>query len=98
MNKRFLLLPKISALIIAFSFLAAINFEAFHAGHKDTCHNDNCPVCLVLQIIHSTKKIVQRATTTSSNFTNLFYINILIISALLPVPATLVKQKIKLII
>ena len=92
------LLSKIAALILFFSIFAAISFEAFHTGHEAACHEEDCPICLVLQIIHNTEKIGKSTTTATAVHTVFFYINILILSALLIAPATLVKQKVKLVI
>ena len=96
MNKKRLL--SITAIILAFSFFAAFNFEASHAGHESTCHEEDCPICLVLQIIRSIDKISSSNSTLPSEFINFSYINILIFSALLLAPSTLVKQKVKLVI
>lgn len=100
MNKKsaFSVLPKIIALLLTFSLFALISFEAFHTGHEEHCHEEDCPVCLILQIIHNTNKIGQSTSTVSVEFITFYYINILILSALLLAPATLVKQKVKLVI
>ena len=93
MNRKSLL-----ASLLIFSLFAALTFEAFHTGHEEHCHEENCAICLVLQIIHGTEKINQDTASASVEFNSVFYINILILSALLLAPATLVKQKVKLII
>ena len=100
MNKKsaFSVLPKIIALLLTFSLFALISFEAFHTGHEEHCHEEDCSVCLILQIIHNTNKIGQSTSTVSAEFITFYYINILILSALLLAPATLVKQKVKLVI
>ena len=97
-NSAVFLLSKIAALILFFSIFAAISFEAFHTGHEEACHEEDCPICLVLQIIHSTKKIGQNTVPASVEFTSIFYVNIILLTALLLAPATLVKQKVKLVI
>ena len=97
-NQKLFRLLRTVALITAISLFAALTFEAFHTGHEVACHEEDCPICLVLQIIHSTKKIGQNAVLTSVEFTNIFFINVIILSALLLAPATLVKQKVKLVI
>ena len=86
------------ALLTVFSLFAALTFEAFHTGHEAACHEEECPICLVLQIIHSTKKIGQNTVPASVEFTSIFYVNIILLTALLLAPATLVKQKVKLVI
>lgn len=93
MNKKSLL-----ASFLIFSLIATLTFEAFHAGHEADCHEEDCPICLVLQIIHNTKKIGQSVASAPVEFTSIFYINIILLSALLLAPATLVKQKVKLVI
>jgi hypothetical protein len=97
-NHKLFRLLRTVALISAISLFAALTFEAFHTGHEEACHEEDCPICLVLQIIHSTEKIGQNAVLTSVEFTNIFFINVIILSALLLAPATLVKQKVKLVI
>ena len=97
-NQKLFRLFRIAAILTSLSFFAALTFEAFHTGHEAACHEEDCPVCLVLQIIHNTKKIGQNTVPASVEFTSIFYINIILLSTLLLVPATLVKQKVKLVI
>ena len=92
------LLAKIAACLITLSLLAVLTFESLHAGHEDNCHDEDCAICLVLQVIHSTKKIFDTPPLTSVEFSAFSYINLFILSALLLAPATLVKQKVKLVI
>ncbi|MCR4954439.1 MAG: hypothetical protein K6A43_10230 [Treponema sp.] len=89
---------RITALIAALSLLFLISFESFHTGHQETCHNEDCPICLVLQIIQNTNKFFCDSNTTFPVNSSFFYINIFIFSVLLFVPATLVSQKVKLVI
>ena len=98
MNKKFFRLFRLAALLTALSLFAVLTFESLHAGHEEHCHEENCPICLVLQIIHNTNKITNTAALTSIEFSLFNYINLFILSALLLAPATLVKQKIKLVI
>jgi hypothetical protein len=51
-NKSKFLSP-VSAFILILSLFTALSFESLHAGHEEHCHEENCPVCLVLQIIKS---------------------------------------------
>ena len=97
-NQKLFRLLRIAALLTTLSLFAALTFEAFHTGHEAACHEEDCPVCLVLQIIHNTEKIRQNTFSASVEFTSIFYINIILLSALLLAPATLVKQKVKLVI
>ncbi len=97
-NQKLFHLLRIAALLTTLSLFAALTFEAFHTGHEAACHEEDCPVCLVLQIIHNTEKIRQNTVSASVEFTSIFYINIILLSALLLAPATLVKQKVKLVI
>ena len=53
-------LSSLSAFILILSLFTALTFEAFHAGHEEHCQEENCPVCLILQIIKSN-------TSTSDN-------------------------------
>ena len=93
MNRKSLL-----ASLLTFSLFAALTFEAFHAGHEAHCHDEDCAICLVLQIIHNTNKIGKSTDIVTGEFISFFYTTILILSALLLAPATLVKQKVKLVI
>ena len=97
-NQKLFRLLRIAALLTVLSLFAALTFEAFHTGHESACHEEDCPVCLVLHIIHNTEKIGQNTVSASVEFTSIFYINIILLSALLLAPATLVKQKVKLVI
>jgi len=87
---------RFAALLLLLAIFSALIFEAFHAAHEEHCHEEDCPICLVLQILHNTNKISDTAPTMSDGFIYFCYINIIICSALLLVPATLVSQKIKL--
>ena len=96
MNKKRLVSLCVSLLII--SLFSAIAFESLHYGHEIECQEEECPVCLVLQIIHSNQKLTADSILTSVEFIPFIITDTLIFSALLLVPATLVKQKVKLII
>jgi hypothetical protein len=86
------------AAVIIFSFFSAIAFEVVHAGHENCCHDEDCTVCLVLQIIRANKKTSPAVHSAPAEFISFFYMNIIILSAMLIMPATLVKQKVKLVI
>ena len=96
MNKKFVF--RLAALLAALSLFAVLTFEALHAGHEESCHEENCQICLVLQVIHNTKKISVTAPLASVDFSAFNYINLFILSAIFFAPATLVKQKVKLVI
>lgn len=85
-------------ILLMTAVFSAIVFETIHSEHEIECNEDNCAICLVLQIIHNTQKTSALAQVASSEYISFFYINILILSAVLLIPATLVKQKIKLVI
>jgi hypothetical protein len=87
-----------TAFFLSFSLLASAAFETFHKGHEETCHEENCAVCLVLQIIHAVNIFSSDISAKASEFTAFFYINIVILSAFICAPRTLVKQKVKLVI
>ena len=86
------------ALCLIFAIFSALAFEAFHSGHEVSCQEEDCPICLVLQIIRSNKKTSPAVHAEPAEFISFFHINIIILSAMLFVPATLVKQKVKLVI
>ena len=98
MNKKIFHMLRTTALLAALSMFALLAFESFHAGHEEHCHEEDCSVCLVLQIIHNTNKISRTVPQTSIEFSTFNYINLFILSALFFAPATLVKQKVKLVI
>lgn len=98
MNKKVFRLLRAAALLTALSLFTAIAIQTLHAGHVEHCHEENCPICLVLQIIQNNNKISEPAPLTSVEFTVFSYINLFLLSALFFAPATLVNQKVKLVI
>ena len=98
MNRKLFRLIRFAALLTVLSLFAVLFFETLHAGHEGDCHEEDCPICLVLQVIHNTNKISDTAPLTSVEFSAFSYINFIILSALFLAPATLVKQKVKLVI
>ena len=97
-NSKHKLLLCLTAILTAFSLFTVILFEANHKGHEEHCNKENCPICLVLQIINNTKKVFENGQITSAEILSFSSINIFIISALILAPATLVQQKVKLVI
>ena len=97
-HNKFGKIVRLTACIIFLSLLSLTIFECIHAGHENFCNEDDCPICLVLQVIHNTNKISHTAPKTSVEFSAFNYINLFILSALFLAPATLVKQKVKLVI
>ncbi len=97
-NSKTTLLHCLIAIFVVFSFLAAILFDVHHKKHEEQCQEENCPICLVLQIIHNTKIIGHKVASTSIGliFTNCLSLIIFLVFLLAPV--TLVKQKVKLVI
>ena len=98
MKSKFSLRLLVIALILIIPLFSAVLFESLHAGHEGHCHEENCSVCFVLQVIHNTKK-----ASCSENFKLIASfafqnINLLIFSAFIIIPPTLVSQKIKLVI
>jgi len=87
-----------ASLLLIISLLAALTFESCHANHEEHCHEEDCPICLLLQVIHNNCKIFADANVASVEFLSIFYINTLILSAVFFAPNTLVSQKIKLVI
>ena len=88
----------LTAILVVFSLFSVIFFDSNHKGHEEHCHEESCPVCLVLQVIHSTELIGQKASSISLGLVFTLNISLVILSAFLLVPATLVKQKVKLVI
>ena len=89
---------KIFSFLFVFALLSALTFEAFHHGHQENCHDEDCAICLVLQIIHNTTTFSTKAKKTSVDYIINFYSYILIFTTSLLIPRTLVSQKVKLII
>jgi len=88
----------LTAILVVFSLFSVIFFDSNHKGHEEQCHEESCPVCLVLQVIHSTEFIGQKTASISIGLVFTLNISLVILSAFLLVPATLVKQKVKLVI
>ena len=88
----------LTAILVVFSLFAVILFDSNHKGHEEHCHEESCPVCLVLQVIHNTELIGQKAASISIGLIITLNLSLVIFSAFLLVPATLVKQKVKLVI
>ena len=87
-----------TAILVVFSLLAVIFFDSNHKGHEEHCHEENCPICLVLQIIHSTELIGPKIASISIGVMSSLNISLVILSAFFLAPPTLVKQKVKLVI
>ena len=96
MNKKSLL-PCLAACVILAIF-SALCFETLHTNHEEHCHEQNCPICFVLQLLHFIKTSLPHTAPTTVIFITFFYIYNIILSAHFLVPVTLVKQKIKLVI
>lgn len=88
----------LTAILVVFSFFAVIFFDSNHKGHEEHCHEESCPICLVLQVIHSTELIGPKIASISIGSLFTININLVIFSAFLLAPSTLVKQKVKLVI
>ena len=88
----------LTAILVVFSLFAVIFFDSNHKGHEDHCHEENCQICLVLQVIHNTKVIGQKTASISIGLLFTINISLVILSAFLLAPSTLVKQKVKLVI
>lgn len=89
---------KIFSFLFVFALLSALTFEAFHQGHEENCHEEDCAICLILQIIHNTTTFSTKAKKASVEFIYNCYSYLIALSAALVIPRTLVSQKVKLII
>jgi hypothetical protein len=96
-NKSKFLSP-VSAFILILSLFTALSFESLHAGHEEHCHEENCPVCLVLQIIKSNSS-TSGSPDCLTSITHFVFAN-LIISLFITyfISLTPVTRKIKLTI
>lgn len=86
------------AFILLLSFFAAVTFETLHTGHEDHCHEESCPVCLLLQIIHCTFRSVKLISFFPGTFSVVYSLSIATLFSYLFLFPTLVSQKIKLVI
>lgn len=71
------LLPRLASLMLILSIFTVITFESIHIGHEEHCHEENCPVCLALQIIKNNSK--KTDTPVCSNIVFHFVFEILLI-------------------
>ena len=69
---------RIFASVLILSLFTLITFEAIHNGHEQHCQEENCPVCLVLQIIKNNPK--KNDAKTNSDIVLHFIFENLIIS------------------
>ena len=92
------LLSLITAPILIFSLFVVLSFESLHVGHEEHCHEENCPVCLVLQIIKSNSS-TSGSPDCLTSITHFVFAN-LIISLFITyfISLTPVTRKIKLTI
>ena len=98
MSTKSKLLSLITVPILIFSLFVVLSFESLHAGHKGHCHEENCPVCLVLQIIKSNSS-TSGSPDCLTSITHFVFAN-LIISLFITyfISLTPVTRKIKLTI
>ena len=92
------LLSLITTSTLIFSLFVVLSFESLHAGHEEHCHKENCPVCLVLQIIKSNSS-TSGSPDCLTSITHFVFAN-LIISLFITyfISLTPVTRKIKLTI
>jgi len=86
------------AFILLFAFFAAVTFETLHIGHEEHCHEESCPVCLLLQIIHCTFRSVKLIRFFPEAFSACHCLSIVTLFSSIFLLTTLVSQKIKLVI
>ncbi|MCR4940182.1 MAG: hypothetical protein K5930_08780 [Treponemataceae bacterium] len=91
-------LVALCAMAILLSFAAAVNFEAVHAGHEEHCHVDDCPLCLLLRIIHCTFRTIFFLPSFPGAFSAGLCLSLVTFFSFSFVTPTLVSQKIKLVI
>lgn len=98
MSARQKLFVRASAFFFILLLFAAFVFEAVHAGHEDFCHEENCPVCLALQIIKSGAGDFCAPVRSNISLPFAFEIFAVILLAFYFVLPTPVSKKIKLVI
>lgn len=87
------------AVLLATVLVSALFFEAFHANHDSThCHEENCPICMVMQIVRASMQFFEPFGAVQKNVVLAFASLLCIISSLYIVSVTLVTQKTKLTI
>ena len=86
------------SLLLTIAIFTSLTFEAFHTGHEAVCQEDNCPVCLVLQLVRNTIKLAGKARIPQVKLP-LFYEEFIIsLFTIYFISITLVNQKRKLTI
>ena len=89
---------KISSFILIISLFTSLLFQSLHADHETNCNHENCPICLVLQIIKTTNNFTGDNTTTSVVLIYLILFTISTFSIIRLTPSTLITQKVKILI
>lgn len=87
---------RLLSFFLAAAIFSSLTFEAFHAGHEAECHEENCPVCLVIQIIRTVIRLTMPAASLSfvqKIIITAFIINLSLSRLILLTP---VMQKIRL--
>ncbi|MCR5172823.1 MAG: hypothetical protein K6B73_08155 [Treponema sp.] len=85
-----------TAIVLTAAIVSSVCFEVFHAGHEENCHEENCAVCLVLQIIHSAEKLFQSFHNYEGEFSYLTVLLFIVFLEAHLVHQTIVSRKIKL--
>ena len=88
-----------AALLLVLMLFSALFFEALHADHDSIhCHDENCPVCMVMQIVRASIQFFDSFAAVQKNVVFAFAPFSCIISSLAIIAVTPITQKTKLTI
>jgi hypothetical protein len=85
-----------AAVVLTAAIVSSLCFEVFHTGHEENCHEENCAVCLVLEIIHSAQKFSQSFHHPEREFSYFTASLFIVFMEAYLVHQTIVSRKIKL--
>lgn len=86
------------SVLLVLSFLFALHFESRHAGHEEHCHEEDCPIYLLLQIINYSDNFTLSLPLRTGESLSHFYQYLPAFTTFVIEAKTLVTQKIKLVI
>ena len=87
---------KFLSLLLAAAVFSSLTFEALNHGHELNCHEENCPVCLLIQIIRTVIRLTMPAASPDSVQKIIITAFIISLSVSRMILLTPVMQKIRL--
>ena len=87
------------AVLLVLALFSTLLFEVLHADHASNhCEDENCPVCMLLQIVHSSFRFFGFSSTVSKAVLSVFALISILISSIYIFSITPITQKTKLTI